>query len=153
MDLNLKKENNKYIMNIEFSAKWNIEEIWDFMATNDGLSKWFPELSLKNEELHFNMDDFHEVMIVIENEKNETLYFNWDKAKVRFTLEDNVNQREVKLNEEMEFDFPNKVNDMTGWLVHMTRLEKIFNNEKAESLDILIKPCEDKIEKMFEEIK
>lgn len=147
--INKNYENNEFIMSIDYTAKWNIEDMWKYIATTEGLKNWFVQLSIDEKALYFDMENIHEIMPIIEIKENDTLYFHWDTAKVSFSLkkEDEVNH--IYFKEEMPFDFPNITNDLGGWLVHMTRLEKIFNNEEAKDTTELVKASEEKIKNIL----
>ena len=109
---------------------------------------------MKEKEIHFDMEDFHEIMPIILKKEMEIIKFEWSNAVVKFEIRNEGNKSRVSFKEiiPMEFKGNDPLNDMVGWTIYMTRLEKIFNNEKAEEVESLIKPCEEKIKKLDEEL-
>lgn len=135
-----------WTLSAHFTSNKPIDEVWDFLATTDGFKNWFYQLSIQDGKLHFDMDDFHEEMEMIEYRKPEVIHFEWDKADVKFELSEDAEATQVNFTERMASDFDNPKNDFAGWLTHLNRLNDMLNDREPEEIDVLVPRLEKEVE-------
>ncbi|HEL2554158.1 TPA: ATPase, partial [Streptococcus suis] len=122
-----------YLLSICYSVSASLAESWDLLATNSG-ARWFPQLRVEGDKLIFEMEDFREVMELLEYRKNEKIAYRWDSATVSFTLSQLENQTlitfEERISEDFGNEFANAQKDMTGWLVQNECIKKILGGQE-----------------------
>lgn len=136
MDINIREENSKYIMNISYDVESDRQTVFELIATDSGFKTWFPELKIEeiNGEkwLVFEMEDFREEMRILSYNKNENISYEWDSAIVKFNLSQSNNCTKVHFEEIIPKDFGNEFSnaekDMTGWLVQNNCIMELLNN-------------------------
>lgn len=121
MKISVKKEAEKYLLNICYSVPANLAEAWDLLATDSGFARWFPQLRVEGDKLVFEMADFRETMDLLAYQPQEKIAYTWDTAKVSFGLSQQEKGTLIVFEEEIPVDFGNEFadakKDMTGWLV------------------------------------
>ncbi|MDG4505378.1 ATPase [Streptococcus suis] len=121
MKISVKKEAEKYLLNICYSVPANLAEAWDLLATDSGFARWFPQLRVEGDKLIFEMEDFRETMDLLAYQPQEKIAYTWDTAKVSFGLSQQEQGTLIVFEEEIPVDFGNEFadaeKDMTGWLV------------------------------------
>lgn len=147
MFIHHEKIDNAIKMTIEMEVKSSIETVWDWLATNDGFAKWFPELRIcdantpSTKHIQFVMDDFIEDLAVIHYHPIFEICYEWSQAKVCFTLEATATGTQVVFIEEMPSHFgseaQDKYRDMAGWATHLERLEMSWNHEEVATIEAL----------------
>ncbi|MEG3297580.1 ATPase [Streptococcus suis] len=134
MKISVKKEAGHYLLSICYSVSANLAESWDLLATNSGFAHWFPQLNIVGNTLVFEMEDFREVMELLEYRKNEKIAYRWDSATVSFTLSQLENQTLITFEERIPEDFGNEFanaqKDMTGWLVQNECIKKFLEGQE-----------------------
>ncbi len=71
------------------------------------------------------------------------------KAMVEIGIEDKNGQTTVNFTEIFLPSFENVAGDMTGWLIHMTRLEKMFENRPVPEIPDLQREIEPRVRKII----
>lgn len=125
MKVKIEKLENAYSLQIEYKVSARLPEVWNILATNEGFSKWFPELHLENKAdsklLVFEMEDFREEMQILSYLPLESISYTWDSARVEFRLAEHELGTHIAFHEEIPLDFGNEFadagKDMAGWLV------------------------------------
>ncbi|HEP1786467.1 TPA: ATPase [Streptococcus suis] len=134
MKISVKKEAGHYLLSICYTVPANLAEAWDLLATNSGFVRWFPQLRVEGDKLIFEMEDFREVMDLLEYRKNEKIAYRWDSATVSFTLSQLENQTLITFEERIPEDFGNEFanaqKDMTGWLVQNECIKKVLGGQE-----------------------
>ncbi|MBS8055490.1 SRPBCC domain-containing protein [Streptococcus suis] len=134
MKISVKKEAGHYLLSICYSVSASLAEAWDLLATDNGFSRWFPQLRVEGDKLVFEMEDFRETMDLLEYRKNEKIAYTWDSAIVSFTLSQLENQTLITFEERIPEDFGNEFanaqNDMTGWLVQNECIKKVLGGQE-----------------------
>ncbi|HGK7332958.1 TPA: SRPBCC domain-containing protein [Streptococcus suis] len=134
MKISVKKEAGHYLLSICYAVPANLAEAWDLLATNSGFARWFPQLRVEGDKLVFEMEDFREVMELLEYRKNEKIAYRWDSATVSFTLSQLENQTLITFEERIPEDFGNEFanaqKDMTGWLVQNECIKKFLEGQE-----------------------
>lgn len=134
MKISVKKEAGHYLLSICYSVSASLVEAWNLLATNSGFVRWFPQLRVEGDKLIFEMEDFREVMELLEYRKNEKIAYRWDSATVLFTLSQLENQTlitfEDRIPEDFGNEFANAQKDMTGWLVQNECIKKFLESQE-----------------------
>ncbi|MEG3250406.1 ATPase [Streptococcus suis] len=134
MKISVKKEAGHYLLSICYSVSASLTEAWDLLATDSGFARWFPQLRVEGDKLIFEMEDFREVMDLLEYRKNEKIAYRWDSATVSFTLSQLENQTLITFEERIPEDFGNEFanaqKDITGWLVQNECIKKVLEGQE-----------------------
>lgn len=104
--------------------------VFHYLATTDGISTWFPQLSLTEEEdeqlVLFDMGDgTFEKMKLLDYKTNEHISYEWASGKIEFTLEEVDDGTQLVLSEELPLDFNAIPEDFTGWYVQMNNVKSV----------------------------
>lgn len=133
MKIAVKKEAEKYLLNICYTVPANLMEVWDLLATDSGFARWFPQLRVKGDKLIFEMEDFRETMDLLAYQPQEKIAYTWDTAKVSFGLSQQEQGTLIVFEEEIPVDFGNEFvdakKDMTGWLVQNECIKKLLEGQ------------------------
>lgn len=127
-------------------------EVFRLLATTDGISSWFPQLSINKEKdeqfVLFDMgDNTFEKMSLLDFATNEHIAFEWATGKVEFQLEEGHEETCLTLKEALPLDFKAIPQDFTGWYVQMKNIKNVLETGSVDKLD----PSE--IKKVREQIK
>lgn len=150
--INLIDEN--YILNINYTVSIYVDEVWNWIATTDGFSKWFSELHIEEvngvEKLVFKMDDFIEEMDILTKVDKREISYKWDTAVVKFSLEELDKETKITFQEiipkNFENPYSNAKKDMVGWFIQNERLYSLMNGKQVRD----IKELQEKWEKYME---
>lgn len=128
------------------------ETIFQYLATTEGISQWFPQLSFKQEDnqlyLLFDMGDgTFEKMKVYELKKDEKIVFEWAGGDVAFQLSDTDEGTLLKLKETLPLSFGTVSQDFTGWYFHMGNIKRISETGEIEEMN------KQELEKFEEEVE
>ncbi|HEM6261249.1 TPA: ATPase [Streptococcus suis] len=133
MKIAVKKEAEKYLLNICYSVPANLAEAWDLLATDSGFARWFPQLRVEGDKLIFEMEDFRETMDLLAYQPQEKIAYTWDTAKVSFGLSQQEQGTLIVFEEEIPVDFGNDYadakKDMTGWLVQNECIKNLLEGQ------------------------
>lgn len=110
-------------------------DVWCLLATDEGFSRWFPELHLEQKLLVFEMEDFREEMAMLAYDEGHQIAYAWDRARVSFSLQKAGAGTQILFEEIIPKDFGNDFadvsKDMTGWLVQNEIIRSILDNQKS----------------------
>lgn len=143
MDLNyqLGSHEDGYLLQAWFTSPWTTDQVWEKVATSPGIKSWFDELSYDDayETLIFYMPehDFKEEMKVLTYQAPQTVAFEWAGAVVTFEVSPSQEGSLLRFQEVMPLTFDNPVNDLSGWMIHMTRLLHELNGQEVPSIHSL----------------
>ncbi|NQJ71135.1 ATPase [Streptococcus suis] len=133
MKISVKKEAEKYLLNICYSVPANLAEAWDLLATDSGFARWFPQLRVEGDKLIFEMEDFRETMDLLAYQPQEKIAYTWDTATVSFSLSQQEQGTLIVCEEEIPVDFGNDYadakKDMTGWLVQNECIKNLLEGQ------------------------
>lgn len=142
-------ENVKQILSARIKA--NIKTVFHYLATTDGISTWFPQLSLSDKDepiVLFDMGDgTFEKLKLLDYKTNEHISYEWASGKIEFTLDEVDGETQLVLSEELPADFNAIPEDFTGWYVQMENVKSVAETGQPASID------RDKIMEVKETIK
>ncbi|HFI2473404.1 TPA: ATPase [Streptococcus suis] len=134
MKIAVKKEAEKYLLNIYYTVPANLVEAWDLLATDSGFARWFPQLRVEGDKLVFEMEDFCETMDLLAYQPQEKIAYTWDTAKVSFSLSHQEQGTLIVFEEEIPVNFGNEYadaqKDMTGWLVQNDCIQLLLQGQE-----------------------
>lgn len=135
----LKNENNAQQI-LQSTIQASKETIFHYLATTEGISQWFPQLSFKQKGtqlyLLFDMGDgTFEEMKVFEFKKDEKIVFEWAGGEVAFQLADANEGILLTLTEKLPLSFETISQDFSGWYSHMGNIKRISESGKIEEMD------------------
>lgn len=113
----------------------NKKTVFHYLATTDGISNWFPQLSIDEEEneklVLFDMGDgTFEKMALLDYSTNEHISYEWAAGKVEFHLEDAAEGTKLILTETLPINFDALAQDFTGWYVQMQNVKSVAETGK-----------------------
>lgn len=126
--------------------------IFRYLSTTDGISSWFPQLSIDAKEnkgfVFFDMgDDTFEKMSLLDFKTDENIAFEWASGKVEFQLKETEEGTQLILKETLPLDFSAIPQDFTGWFVQMTNIKSVLETNSVADLN------KTEIQKVREQIK
>lgn len=114
------------------------ENIFHLLSTTEGITKWFPELSIEDEKVLFDLGDgSFEKMRLLDYQTNNHIAYEWGMGEIHFELSDAAEGTELFLKEILPIDAKGIPEDFTGWYVQMKNLKNIAENGKTLKLDHL----------------
>lgn len=149
MKSKIERLNGNYYLTIEY--KYSVEEPFQWFSTTEGFSKWFEELHIDNDKLVFLMDDFREEMDILSFIENKSVSYQWDQAKITFTVKSNSIYFEEVIPVDYKNEFADSKKDMTGWCIHQERLSYLMNEKEAPEIEDIFNKWEAWVEKEVEE--
>lgn len=128
----------KQVLNTVIQA--DKETVFNLLATSEGISSWFPQLSLDDDKdasaVLFDMGDgTFEKMALLDFTTNEAIAFEWSAGKVDFKLEDTDNGTSLTLTETLPIDFTALPQDFTGWYVQMLNVKSVAEDGESKKID------------------
>ncbi|HFI0352319.1 TPA: SRPBCC domain-containing protein [Streptococcus suis] len=133
MNISVKKEAGKYLLNICYTVPASLVEVWNLLATDRGFARWFPQLRVEGDKLIFEMEDFRETMDLLAYQPQERIAYTWDIATVSFSLSQQEQGTQILFEEEIPVDFGNDhvdaQKDMTGWLVQNECIQLLLQGQ------------------------
>lgn len=114
------------------------KKVFETLATTNGISSWFPELSFKNAgTILFDMGDGNvEPLEVYEFKSNERLAFDWFSGTITVHLNAYDGKTKLTFNEVVPETFQNISRDFAGWDAHMTNIKDVVETGNVEELDM-----------------
>lgn len=114
--------------------------VFHYLATTEGISNWFPQLSIDEEEneklVLFDMGDgTFEKMALLDYSTNEHISYEWAVGKIEFHLEEIEDGTELTLTETLPLDFAALPQDFTGWFVQMKNVKSVAETGKPAKID------------------
>ena len=128
------------------------EAVFHYLATTEGISSWFPQLSIadetKEKSLVFDLGDgAAEKMALFDYITNEHIAFEWATGKVEFHLEESDKETKLILTETLPLNFNALVPDFTGWFIQMKNVKSVVETGQAATID------KDEIQMIQSEVK
>lgn len=133
MKVVLIKADTFYKLTVSYLVPSTVNQVWELLATDSGFARWFPQLKLDNNKLIFEMENFRETMDLLVYQPHEEIAFNWDTARVSFSLNRQEKETLIVFEEEIPVDFGNEFadakKDMTGWLVQNECIKNLLEGQ------------------------
>ncbi|HFI0043338.1 TPA: ATPase [Streptococcus suis] len=133
MKVVLIKADTFYKLTVSYLVPSTVGQVWELLATDSGFAKWFPQLKLDTNKLIFEMDNFRETMDLLVYQPHEEIAFNWDTARVSFSLNRQEKETQIFFVEEIPVNFGNEFadvkKDMTGWLVQNECIKSLLEGQ------------------------
>ncbi len=106
------------------------KEVFHYLATTEGISTWFPQLSINNDgneqAVLFDMGDgMFEKMKLLDYKTDEHISYEWAAGKIEFKLADSSTGTQLILEEELPVNFTAIAEDFTGWYVQMLNIQSV----------------------------
>lgn len=116
------------------------EKVFFYLATTEGISTWFPQLSITKENekafVLFDMgDETFEKMSLIDYKTEAYIAFEWAAGKVEFQLEEENGATHLLLKESLPLSFSAIPQDFTGWYVQMNQIKHVSETNSVGALD------------------
>lgn len=114
--------------------------VFQHLATTEGISQWFPQLSLTKKEdeafVEFDMGDgTFEKMSLLDYTTDQHIAFEWASGKVEFHLEDIQEGTKLTLKETLPLDFKALPQDFTGWYVQLKNIKAIVETDRQAKIN------------------
>ncbi|HEM3717058.1 TPA: ATPase [Streptococcus suis] len=133
MKVVLIKADTFYKLTVSYLVPSTVNQVWELLATDSGFARWFPQLKLDNNKLIFEMDNFRETMDLLVYQPHEEIAFNWDTARVSFSLNRQEKETQIFFVEEIPVNFGNEFadakKDMTGWLMQNECIKNLLESQ------------------------
>lgn len=111
------------------------KEIFHYLATTEGISLWFPQLSIEDKLVLFDMGDgIFEKMQLLDYKTDDHISYEWATGQIEFRLENATDGTQLILEETLPVDFAAIPEDFTGWFVQMQNIKSVA--EKGSSATI-----------------
>ena len=116
------------------------KEVFHYLATTEGISTWFPQLSIKEEDdeqaVLFDMGDgTFEKMKLLDYKTDEHISYEWAAGKIEFKLKDADEGTLLVLEEELPVNFNAIPEDFTGWYVQMLNVKSVSETGSPAKLN------------------
>lgn len=130
IEKNYSKDSSKAQQILSTIIQADKKTVFHYLATTDGISNWFPQLSIDEEEneklVLFDMGDgTFEKMALLDYSTNEHISYEWAAGHVEFHLEDASAGTKLTLTETLPIDFNALAQDFTGWYVQMQNVKSV----------------------------
>jgi hypothetical protein len=112
------------------------QTIFHLLATTEGITKWFPQLSIEDEQVLFDLGDgSFEKMRLLDYQTNDHISYEWAAGKIHFQLDDVEQGTQLILKEALPNDFKAFPEDFTGWYVQMKNVKNTAENGEPIKFD------------------
>jgi len=124
----------KQTLSVVIDAK--AEQVFDYLATTEGISIWFRELSFNEEnEVLFDLGDgTYERMDILNLEKNRLIAYEWGTGQVTFKLSEYDGKTKLTFTEVLPFSFGTVSQDFAGWDYHMTNIKEVVETGSVDEM-------------------
>lgn len=134
------KEATTVKQQLSTEIKADKKAVFHHLATTDGISAWFPQLSIDQKEdeqlVLFDMGDgTFQKMQLLDYKTDEHISYEWATGKVEFLLEEMDAGTRLILMEELPLDFNAIPEDFTGWYVQMKNIKSVTETGQSAKLD------------------
>lgn len=144
MNITIDFTEDNYILQVEYNLRMELSKVWDFIATTQGMNKWFPELNVQETDegkiLVFEVDDFREEMKILSYIPNQEISYAWDSAFVCFQLTENNINCQLNFTEHIPKNFGNDFTDakkdMAGWLVMHEHIQNVLSDRESNKEEL-----------------
>lgn len=112
------------------------KDVFHFLATTEGISLWFPQLSIEEKQVLFDMGDgIFEKMQLLDYKTDEHISYEWATGKIEFKLEEVKEGTRLVLEEALPLDFTAVPEDFTGWFVQMQNIQSVAETGSPAQID------------------
>lgn len=124
----------KQTLSVVIDAK--ADQVFGYLATTEGISIWFPELSFNDEkEVLFDMGDgTYERMNILNMEKDRLIAYEWGTGQVAFELTEHDGKTKLTFTEILPFTFGAVSQDFAGWDYHMTNIKEVVETGTVDEM-------------------
>jgi uncharacterized protein YndB with AHSA1/START domain len=114
------------------------EKVFEYLATTEGISSWFPELSFQgDQEVLFDRGDgTYERMNVLSREENHTISYEWGTGKVTFQLVEHDGKTKLTFTEVLPFSFGAVSQDFAGWDFQIKNIKNRVETGAVDELNM-----------------
>lgn len=149
VERNYSKDTKNAYQTLTTTIQADKQTVFRYLATTDGISEWFPQLSISEESVLFDMDDgTFEKMSLIDFTTNEKIAYEWATGKVEFQLKEIQNNTKLTFKEILPLNFQAIPEDFTGWYVQIKNIKTIAETGLIRKIDKTeIKQVKDEIAK------
>lgn len=129
--MNYRFENGKYAqLTIDVEVAAAKSEIWELLATTEGITQWFPELRADNLPeagmLTFESEDIKKELTLLEYVEGAILSYNWGIGRVSFMIKElGPAKTLIHFKEQLPYDFNHLSQDLADWMMQLERLRTI----------------------------
>jgi hypothetical protein len=112
------------------------KEIFHYLATTEGISLWFPQLSIEDKLVLFDMGDgIFEKMQLLDYQTNDHISYEWATGQIEFKLESATDGTQLILEETLPVDFAAIPEDFTGWFVQMQNIKSVAETGSSATIN------------------
>lgn len=112
------------------------KEIFHYLATTEGISLWFPQLSIEDKLVLFDMGDgIFEKMQLLDYKTDDHISYEWATGQIKFRLEDATDGTHLILEETLPHDFLAIPEDFTGWFVQMKNIKSVVETGSSATIN------------------
>lgn len=135
-----KKDQENATQELSTKIEASKQTVFDYLATTDGISTWFPQLSISEEDdkqlVLFDMGDgTFEKMKLLDYKTEEHISYEWADGKVEFQLSEIDDCTKLVLKEELPLTFNAIAEDFTGWFVQMNNVKSVAETGQPAKID------------------
>lgn len=124
-------ENGKHAqLTIDMEVAASKSDVWELLATTEGITQWFPELRADNLPeagmLTFETENIQEKMTLLEYVEGAILSYNWGSGRVSFMVKElEPTKTLIHFKEQPPYDFNQLAQDLAGWMMQLDRLRTV----------------------------
>lgn len=112
------------------------ETVFHLLSTTEGITKWFPELSIEEEKVLFDLGDgSFEKMRLLDYQTDHHIAYEWGLGQIHFQLLEATEGTMLVLKEALPVDAKGIAEDFTGWFVQMQNIKNTAENGIALKLN------------------
>ncbi len=112
------------------------KEIFHYLATTEGISLWFPQLSIEDKLVLFDMGDgIFEKMQLLDYKTDDHISYEWATGQIEFRLESATDGTQLILEETLPVDFAAIPEDFTGWFVQMQNIKSVAETGSSATIN------------------
>lgn len=112
------------------------KEIFHYLATTEGISLWFPQLSIEDKLVLFDMGDgIFEKMQLLDYQTDDHISYEWATGQIEFRLESATDGTQLILEETLPVDFAAIPEDFTGWFVQMQNIKSVAETGSSATIN------------------
>lgn len=112
------------------------KEIFHYLATTEGISLWFPQLSIEDKLVLFDMGDgIFEKMQLLDYQTNDHISYEWATGQIEFKLESATDGTQLIVEETLPVDFAAIPEDFTGWFVQMQNIKSVAETGSSATIN------------------
>lgn len=134
------KDSTNAYQSLTVNIQADKEKVFKHLATTEGISSWFPQLSLTKENdeqlVLFDLGDgTFEKMRLLDYATNEHIAYEWATGKVEFHLKETNDGTTLTLKESLPLNFKGLPEDFTGWFVQIKNIQHVLETGGMHKID------------------